>query len=147
MTCSRRGCCSFTVCQLERTTSCELCNQSVFWSLPGLMTSVFEECPRREFPPIVSGRFGFEERHKNTSVSLLGKLGGHIAHGAEPTSSNCRHHGASAGATYFGQFRLWPGLSSTLANFYFGQSYFGQFKMFSSTLANSILANFGPTIK
>ena len=25
------------------------------------------------------------------------------------------------GATYFGQFQLWPGLSSTLANFYFGQ--------------------------
>ena len=51
------------------------------------------------------------------------------------------------GATYFGQFRLWPGLSSTLANFFFGQSYFGQFKMFSSTLASSTLANFGPTRK
>ena len=35
------------------------------------------------------------------------------------------------GATYFGQFRLWPELSSILANFYFGQSYFGQFEMFS----------------
>ena len=36
--------------------------------------------------------------------------------------------GASAsGATYFGQFQLWPGLCSTLANSYFGQFYFGQF--------------------
>ena len=51
------------------------------------------------------------------------------------------------GATYFGQFQLWPGLSSTLANFYFGQSYFGQFKMFTSTLGSSTLANFGPTRK
>ena len=59
-------------------------------------TACSRECPRLEFPPIVSGRFGVEERHKNTSVSLLGKLGGHIAHGAEPTSSNCRHHGVSA---------------------------------------------------
>ena len=45
--------------------------------------------------PLSLGGFGFEKRHKNTSVSLLGKLGGHIAHGAEPTSSNCRHHGVS----------------------------------------------------
>ena len=65
-----------------------------------------------------------------------------------PQNPNQIHwHQKPTGATYFGRFRLWPGLSSTLANFYFGQSYFGQFKMFSSTLASSTLANFGPTRK
>ena len=59
---------------------------------------MFEECPRLEFPPIVPRRFGFEERHENTSVSLLGKLGGHIAHGAEPTESPCMGAASSAGA-------------------------------------------------
>ena len=39
---SRRG--SFTVRQLEQT-SCQSCNQSVFWSLPGLMTRTCgEDC-------------------------------------------------------------------------------------------------------
>ena len=31
-----------------------------------MSNSVFEECQRLEFPPIVSGRFGFEECHKNS---------------------------------------------------------------------------------
>ena len=55
LTCSRRGCCSFTVRQLEQTTSCESCDQSVFWSLPGLMTRTCgEDCAQSlKFPPLL----------------------------------------------------------------------------------------------
>ena len=47
--------------------------------------------------------------------------------------------GTATGATYFGQFRLWPGLSSTLANFYFGQFHFGQ-SYFGQHWANNKIA-------
>ena len=54
LTCSRRGCCSFTVRQLEQTPCCESYDQSLFWSLPGFMTRTCgEDCAQSlKFPPL-----------------------------------------------------------------------------------------------